>query len=219
MLTLSEETELFVYRCPNCGTYNKPYLIRKDGVACMLCEKCKAEYRTKTSVMKNFRIYSSRLGSKKNRSPTFYNSMEKQIKKILEELGYREGIDFFHNSRIKGEGRSYYWVDFILPIEKIVIEVNGSIWHKIGDRETSDTKKRSFLENIGFTVLEIDEKILKKPKEVKKMIKNAVDRSSGSDEPIVQKRVRVAMLPRDPEPETPQPKKIKMKSSEIDESF
>ena len=86
----------------------------------MHCNGCEAEYQTNTKRTSGFRIFSSKQGSAPNRSPAYYTGPERKVKEVFEECGLEEGITFFHNSRIKSE-KGYYFVDFILPIEKIIV--------------------------------------------------------------------------------------------------
>jgi len=70
-----------------------------------------------------------------------------------------EGFDFFHNARVKtinGNGRIvYYWLDFIIPIFKLVIEISPEIWHRLGDSPAKDERKRKFIEDRGWILKEL----------------------------------------------------------------
>lgn len=154
---LFRETEVMTYPCPECGTYNKPYMHTKDGYAYMLCKNCKVQYKTSTKVSANFRKFCSKIASKPNKSQSYYTSLELKVKRILLKLGYREGIDFIHNCMIPN-GKVKYYVDFYLPKESLVIECSPSIWHNMWNREESDRRKMEFLMSEGLNVLEVDEK-------------------------------------------------------------
>jgi len=104
----------------------------------------------------NFRKYCSELGSKPNRSPFYYTSLEEKTKKALDKLK----IVYFHNVGIELEGHKYY-LDFYLPLYNTVIGVNPSIWHKIGDRDKSDKIKYELLEQYGFNILLLEDEELK----------------------------------------------------------
>jgi len=82
-----------------------------------------------------------------------------KVKKLLDENGYKEGLDYWHNVRIRNELTSHYvWLDFYLPKEDLVIEVNPRIWHRMWNRESSDYKKKQYLESQGLKVLLVNEK-------------------------------------------------------------
>jgi hypothetical protein len=156
MVSTETETILTKFPCPICGQYSIPYLVTKDGIS--MCE-CKDHglYQTSNKVSKNFRIFCSRIASKPNRSQSYYTSLEKKVRKILEECGYHQGKDFFHNILIEN-GRRKYYVDFILPVENLVIEANGSVWHNLWNRKNSDETKIKYLESLGYRVVVVDEK-------------------------------------------------------------
>jgi len=145
------------YPCPGCGTYNKPFMHYANGVAVCVCESCKKQYKTSVPVSMNFRKLCQRLGSKPNRSPTYYTSTEKLVKQFLEKCGYQEGIDFWHNVRVKLDGR-YYWLDFYIPTEKKVISVSPTIWHSRWGREKSDQEFDRRINAIGLRHIVVDEK-------------------------------------------------------------
>lgn len=151
------------YPCPKCGTYNPPYMHDRKGFALMLCSKCKCQYKTSTAVSANFRKFCSKVGSKPNRSPTYYTSSEEKVRRFLKNRGLLEGLDFFHNSRIgpfinENENKVYYWCDFVIPEKKLVIEVSPSVWHKMWNRESADERKNKILEDLGWEVIHLNEK-------------------------------------------------------------
>ncbi len=61
---------------------------------------------------------------------------------------------------IKNQNKKYN-IDIIIPKEKIVIEYDGSYWHK--DKASFDTKKTKELQNLGWTVIRARETGGKKP--------------------------------------------------------
>jgi len=150
-------TQYVTYPCPKCGTYNLPYMHNRDGYAFMLCSKCNVQYKTSTRVSASFRKFCSKVARQPNRDPTYYTSTEKKVKKLLDEFKYREGLDYFHNVRVKN-GKRYYWLDFVIPLEHKVIEVSPSIWHRMWNRQSSDKRKYQFLQNNDFTVIEVNER-------------------------------------------------------------
>jgi len=56
--------------------------------------------------------------------PTSNSSIERKMRKRLEEEGYKEGVDFFHQYKL---GRFVF--DFAFPKKKLLIECNGDFWH------------------------------------------------------------------------------------------
>ena len=69
---------------------------------------------------------------------------EDQAAELLAILGYefQRGIPY---------GR---WVlDFVLEVQKTVIEVHGSYWHDLPKNKARDERKRAALEADGWTVL------------------------------------------------------------------
>jgi len=144
------------FPCPKCGEYFEPYLINSKGRAMMECPK-HGLYETKIAVSKNFRIFCSRVAKQPNRSQSYYTKSEQKVKDFLEKNGYREGIDFIHNVRVKLNSR-YYWLDFYIPRERLVIEVSPKIWHKMWNRQESDKTKYQTLRRNGLRVVEVHDK-------------------------------------------------------------
>lgn len=159
------QTEEVSYPCPRCGNFEKPYMYSKDGYAYMLCSKCHTQYKTSTAVSANFRKFCSKVGSKPNRSPTYYTSSEEKVRRFLQRRGLLEGLDFFHNARIgpfeNGNKRKvYYWIDFVVPSKRLLIECSPSIWHRMWNREEADKRKNQLVEQLGWTIIHLDEKEL-----------------------------------------------------------
>jgi len=154
-----DKTEIVKYPCPKCGTYSKPFMHNRDGIAYMLCKKCNIQYKTSCRVSANFRKFCQKLGSKPNRTQGYYTSSEIKIKKYLNHLGLIEGKDYIHNCRFKNiHNNCYYWVDFYLPFEKLIVEASPSVWHKMWGREKSDKKKVIYLTSLNLTVIILNEK-------------------------------------------------------------
>jgi len=150
-------TEEVQYPCPRCGTYSKAQFYSKDGYAFMLCPECKTQFKTSTKASINFRKFCSRIATGGNISQTKYSSLEKKVRRILEKKGYVQGRDFLHNVLIEN-GRRKYYVDFLLYRKNMVLECNGSIWHKLWNRKESDKRKIEYLKSLGFKILIVDEK-------------------------------------------------------------
>jgi len=144
------------FPCPKCGEYFEPYLINSKGRAMMECPK-HGLYETKIAVSKNFRIFCSKVAKQPNRSQSYYTKSEQKVKDFLEKNGYREGIDFIHNARVKLNNR-YYWLDFYIPRERLVIEVSPKIWHQMWNRQESDKTKYQILKANGLRVVEVHDK-------------------------------------------------------------
>jgi len=163
------KTEEVEYPCPKCGTYNLPYMHSK-GYAMMLCKKCGIQYKTSMKVSAHFRKFCSDIASKPNRSQSYYTSLEKKVKKILERNGYVQGRDYFHNIMFvnQEDKRRKYFVDFYIPEEHLILECNGSIWHDLWNRKESDRRKIKYLEKLGNIVIIITEK---NPEEVEKYLR------------------------------------------------
>lgn len=157
-------TELVAYPCPKCGKYYVPYMHTKDGYALMICEE-HGQYKTSVQVSANFRKFCSKVGSAPNRDPHYYTSSEEKILRFLRRRGLIEGLDFTHNTRIgpfineKGH-KVFYWVDFIIPQYKLILEASPQIWHKMWNREKADERKAKFLTPLGWKVIHLDEKDL-----------------------------------------------------------
>jgi len=201
MSKVEVETEVVEYPCPNCGTYNKPYMHTRTGYAYMICSNCKVQYKTSTKVSANFRKFCSKVARKPNRSQGYYTPQEEMVRKVLLELGLREGIDFVHNCRVKN-GRSYYWIDFMLHTRRLAIEVDPSVWHRkrsrmsldtpsdprdddwieidqsaspiVWNRGISDQRKEEFLVSNGFRVIHLSDSELKSIDRIKEVIEGCL---------------------------------------------
>jgi len=157
-------TVLVKYPCPKCGNYYLPEYHQKDGKAVMVC-LTHGIFKTSVAVSLNFRKFCSKIGSKPHRSPVYYSSSEKKVQRYLERRNLIEGIEYFHNSRIKCKikGRvRYFWLDFIIPKLDLVIEASPRIWHKLWNRAEADARKRTLLKAMGLNLIELDEKDLRR---------------------------------------------------------
>ena len=161
---MSISTQLTKFPCPICGKYFEPYMARKDGKAMLECPQ-HGLFETSIATSKNFRKFCQKLGSAPNRNPTYYTSSEQRVKRFLVNHKMKEGLDFFHNSRIgpfiNGNKRKvYYWCDFVIPSKKLVLEASPAIWHKMWNRNEADERKTKFLGQLGWTVYNLNEKDL-----------------------------------------------------------
>jgi len=61
---------------------------------------------------------------------------ERAVKERLIKLGYKEGIDFFHQYKFYNK----FMLDFCFPMQKVIVEIQGDYWHanprKFPDRES-----------------------------------------------------------------------------------
>jgi len=156
------------YPCPKCGIYFKPFK-HDNGRAYMICKE-HGEYNTSILVSFNFRGFCSRIAKKPNRSPYYYTSEEKKVRKMLIDKGFKEGIDFHHNFQMIN-GKHHYYLDFYLPKNKISLEASPALWHELWGRKESDDRKYKFLKSKGITVIELTDKNEKEWKKMMEIIK------------------------------------------------
>ena len=169
------ETVFTKFPCPVCGVYYEPYLTRKDGKAMLECPN-HGLFETSIATSKNFRIFCAKLGSAPNRSPTYYTSSEAVIQRFLVNQGLKEGLEFFHNSRVGpflngNKHKVYFWCDFVVPKYHLILEASPRIWHKLWNREQGDNRKELFLGNLGWKVINLDEKDLNQLNKIRKETK------------------------------------------------
>ena len=158
-LAKSPKTEIVKFPCPKCGIYYEP-TSQVGGYAFMNCPK-DGLFKTSNAVSLSFRKFCSKLGGAPNRNPGYYTSEEDKVRRYLVKIGEVEGVTFFHNARIQAVNdkgnKVFYWLDFVLPIRRIVIECNPSIWHKMWNREGADIRKQTILGLLGLTLVEMTE--------------------------------------------------------------
>ena len=156
---INPKTEIVKFPCPKCGIYYEPSA-QVGGYAFLNCPT-HGLFKTSNAVSLNFRKFCSKLGSAPNRNPGYYTSEEEKVKRYLMKVGEVEGITFFHNARIQGVNEKgnkvFYWLDFVIPLKRIAIECNPSIWHKMWNREGADLRKESILSLLGVTLIEMTE--------------------------------------------------------------
>ena len=149
---MEQETQLVKYKCPTCGEYNEPYMHDTSGKAYCLCSSCNSQYVTLPKRNANFRRFCQRVSRKNTLAQSSYSKQELKIKEFLEKLGFREGLDFIHNARVKSP-TGYYWLDFYLPKKDLVIEYSPDVWHSLDNRKKSDERKLRFLEENNLDVI------------------------------------------------------------------
>lgn len=54
-----------------------------------------------------------------------------------------------------------YWVDFLIPEQRIALEADGIYWHNRPERQESDARKTALLEQRGWCVVRITDLELK----------------------------------------------------------
>lgn len=160
------------FPCPKCGIYYEPYLTRHDGKAMLECPE-HGLFETSIATSKNFRTFCAKLGSAPNRSPTYYTSSEGVVQRFLVRQGLREGLDFFHNARVgpfinDKNHKVYFWCDFVVPKYTLILEASPRIWHKMWNRGQADNRKELCLGNLGWKVINLDEKDLHQLNKIRK---------------------------------------------------
>lgn len=193
----SESTKVYIYECPTCGNpVKKFFLILDRPIYCNLCRTNALERvnaARKEAKRKEIELNSISPGdaNKKIRFQKAASKMDKlggydeAIKKaksayrkydsvpeavaaiILLHCGYRV---------IAQQPVSDYKLDFVLPDEKIVIEVDGSIYHT--DELKREIRDTSIKYNLGseWEILHIPaESLMKRPKVFERLIKKKID--------------------------------------------
>ena len=101
-------------------------------------------------------------------------SIEKQMLLYLESLGLKYGSDFFFNYPIPVENDNCKRVDFYLPKEKVIIECDGSYWHR---NKWKDKFRDLLLEQEGFCVYHFtDKEIMKEKNRTINILKNILSK-------------------------------------------
>lgn len=77
---------------------------------------------------------------------------ESYTKVLLDDLGYKEEIDYIREYKIKPR---HWRLDFAFPKKKKAIEVQGDYWHRVGDKICIDYEKRLYFEKKGWSVLAV----------------------------------------------------------------
>lgn len=108
-----------------------------------------------------------------------WSTMELETRKILDDLGYRERLDYWHNYKLSNPQQSgYYELDFLFPRERIVIEVDGEVWHnQMGDADMKDKYRDLWLNTLGFKVFRVNGKLFKDRERLENVIREALDGS------------------------------------------
>lgn len=109
----------------------------------------------------NFVSASKKCNRSNNKSSLKYTSAELPVRNELKKLGYIEGLTFFHNyplATVSPKGNNtHFWLDFVIPEPRWVIECSPRMWHKLDKRIESDIRKRKEIEAHGFIYIELSE--------------------------------------------------------------
>ena len=147
------------YPCPKCK-HNNQYPISRTGNY-VIC-KCDIHglYRINFLRSFNFRRLCSIMARKNNKDPTVYTKQEKKVKGILDNLGYKENKDYYHNKKIRVAKGRYYFPDFIVlnDDDKKVIEVSPIIWHNRYDN--NDDKKINYFKDKGYDYIILSDRTM-----------------------------------------------------------
>ena len=102
---------------------------------------------------------------KKHTEETIDNLRNIQIKKLQEKfyLGKmtrleKKGYEKLNEHNIEYEPQKqigYYLIDAYIPKENVVVEFQGKYWHSREDIKRKDEAKRSYLNNLGYKVVEV----------------------------------------------------------------
>ena len=141
------------YPCPKCKKYYYP-IGHKDHHAICKCEEHGLWY---VNFLKSFsfRRICSETGKKHNISPTHYSKPEIKVKRILDNLGYRENRDYYHNKKVRAYKGVCYYPDFIIERDdmKKIIEVSPVIWHK-----KDDSNKANYFTDRGYDYIVLSDR-------------------------------------------------------------
>lgn len=123
-------------------------------------EPSQSELHSINGRAENFRKVCKQLSKFPNRSPQYYTSMEKPVKKALEDIGLIENIHFFHNARISTKNKNgrkvHYWIDFMIPSMNMAIECSPAMFHKLKRKIESDNNKKDYLTKQGLIFVELN---------------------------------------------------------------
>lgn len=87
--------------------------------------------------------------------------IEKKVGWLLRSMGLSPKAQYSIPNGNGGRGERSFYVDWALPKDKIVIECDGSAWHK-KEHEARDLKRQKKIEDQGWTVLRFSEKAILK---------------------------------------------------------
>lgn len=147
------------YPCPKCkNSYYYP-ISHKGHYAICKCDK-HGLWRVNFIRSFSFRRLCSVMARKNNKDPTVYNKQEKRVKRILDNLGYKENKDYYHNKKVRVSKGRYYFPDFIVLQEdsKKVIEVSPIIWHSRYDNNNDD--KINYFKDKGYEYIILSDKTI-----------------------------------------------------------
>lgn len=82
---------------------------------------------------------------------------EKAVYRALERLGYKDGVDFFPQSKMFGgrQVKGGLVADFRIPKLSLVIRVQGEYFHSRSDAKARDEIQKIYLTSENWTVIDI----------------------------------------------------------------
>ena len=128
-----------------------------------------------------FRIFSS-LAMKNYMMNGKWSREELLLKGILERIGLQEKVHYWHNWKLHNrEQTGYFELDFFIPRLRLVIEVDGEIWHRIDNSQEKDSRRDRWLREIGYTVVRISTRdIRERLNEVELFLRRLVEERSSA---------------------------------------
>lgn len=114
---------------------------------------------------------------------------EKQIRKILEDLGYRYGHEYFIETKFQELGNLRF--DFLISPLKFLIEFDGQQHYEGGKYSSSrdewlngimrDEKKNEFCKNNSYSLLRIPYVYSRNYRKMKKLIEDTIAKIRGGE--------------------------------------
>jgi len=166
------------HKCPNCGELNHPRdILESENRILVHCKKCHLDYSSSLSGTIRFQQFCSNIMHEYEKRGKWSTS-ELAVKAILKELGFKEKIHYLHNFKLQNRKQTgYFSLDFFFPHLKLVLECSPSIWHsRMGNADKKDTRRKRWLETLGFNVITLKEDILSSPEKLRKFLKDVFQR-------------------------------------------
>jgi len=123
--------------------------------------------KSRPDISKRMKDYGARKAKIAIASKT--TKIEMFVKNILLDLGLKENIDFMHDKPIQTK-HSFRFPDFRLINRNIIIECDGSYWHK---NKAKDNLRDKELQGVGYSIHHFTEDFIKNnPMELKEQIRS-----------------------------------------------